>query len=159
MAIKRYRPTSAGRRFMTVSAFEEITKTEPEKSLTTGMRKHGGRNNTGMVMVRHHGGGHRRRYRMIDFKREKYGVPAKVTAIEYDPNRNARIALLVYADADSIRPAHIVEFFGLLGGGLRDAGWDGSNRPTNQLAILPGTTHYDVYLSPALPAAVLSFLE
>ena len=67
--------------------------------------------------------------------------------------------LLVYADADSIRPDHIVEFYGLLGGGLRDAGWDGAHRPVNQLAILPGTTHYDIYLSPALPAAVLSFLQ
>jgi large subunit ribosomal protein L2 len=85
---------------MQIADFSEITKLDPEKQLTTGMRKHGGRNNTGMVMVRHHGGGHRRRYRDIDFKREKYGVPAKVAAIEYDPNRNARIALLHYADGD-----------------------------------------------------------
>jgi len=83
---------------MQIADFSEITKTEPEKNLATGLRKHGGRNNTGMVMVRHHGGGHRRRYRDIDFKREKYGVPARVAAIEYDPNRNARIALLFYAD-------------------------------------------------------------
>jgi len=85
---------------MQIADFSEITKTEPEKNLVAGMRKHGGRNNTGMIMVRHHGGGHRRRYRDIDFKREKFGVPARVTAIEYDPNRNARIALLVYADGD-----------------------------------------------------------
>ena len=85
---------------MQMADFSDITKTEPEKRLVTGLRKHGGRNNTGMVMVRHHGGGHRRRFRAIDFKREKFGVPAKVTSIEYDPNRNARIALLVYADGD-----------------------------------------------------------
>jgi pimeloyl-ACP methyl ester carboxylesterase len=76
-----------------------------------------------------------------------------------DVPKIAARTLLVYADADSIRPTHIVEFFGLLGGGLRDAGWDGAHRPANQLAILPGTTHYDIYLSPALPAAVLSFLQ
>ncbi len=100
MPIKSYRPYTPSRRTIQIADFSEITKTEPEKSLVVGMRKHGGRNNTGMVMVRHHGGGHRRRYRTIDFKREKFGVPAKVTAIEYDPNRNARIALLVYADGE-----------------------------------------------------------
>jgi large subunit ribosomal protein L2 len=100
MPIKSYRPYTPSRRTLQIADFSEITKTDPEKRLTTGMRKNGGRNNTGMVMVRHHGGGHRRRYRVIDFKREKYGVPAKVSAIEYDPNRNARIALLVYADGD-----------------------------------------------------------
>jgi large subunit ribosomal protein L2 len=100
MPIKSYRPYTPSRRTLQIADFSEITKTEPEKNLTTGLRKHGGRNNTGMVMVRHHGGGHRRRYRIIDFKREKYGVPAKVAAIEYDPNRNARIALLHYADGE-----------------------------------------------------------
>lgn len=85
---------------MQMSDFSDITKSTPEKNLTVGMRKHGGRNNTGMVMVRHHGGGHRRSYRMVDFKREKFGVPARVAAIEYDPNRNARIALLFYADGE-----------------------------------------------------------
>lgn len=100
MPIKSYRPYTPSRRTMQIADFSEITKTEPEKNLATGLRKHGGRNNTGMVMVRHHGGGHRRRYRDIDFKREKYGVPARVAAIEYDPNRNARIALLFYADGD-----------------------------------------------------------
>src|SRR3989338_233969 len=98
MPIKSYRPYTPSRRTMQIADFSEITKTEPEKNLATGLRKHGGRNNTGMVMGRHHGGGHRRRYRDIDFKREKYGVPARVAAIEYDPNRNARIALLFYAD-------------------------------------------------------------
>ena len=87
-----------GRRFMAVSTFEEITKTEPEKSLLEPLKKTGGRNNNGRITTRHQGGGHKRRYRMIDFKRVKDGVPAKVAAIEYDPNRSARIALLHYAD-------------------------------------------------------------
>ncbi|OGS55187.1 MAG: 50S ribosomal protein L2 [Elusimicrobia bacterium RIFOXYB2_FULL_62_6] len=100
MPIKSFRPYTPSRRTMQMSDFSDITKSTPEKSLTTGMRKHGGRNNTGMVMVRHHGGGHRRSYRMVDFKREKFGVPARVAAIEYDPNRNARIALLFYADGE-----------------------------------------------------------
>src|SRR5712692_11744336 len=98
MAIRRYRPTSAGRRFMTVSAFEEVTKKEPQKSLLEPVTRKGGRNNTGRITTRHQGGGHKRRYRVIDFKRLKDGVPAKVAAIEYDPNRSARIALLHYAD-------------------------------------------------------------
>jgi len=85
---------------MQMADFSDLTKKAPEKRLTKGLRKTGGRNNTGMVMVRHIGGGHRRRYRVIDFKRRKFGVPARVSSIEYDPNRNARIALLVYADGD-----------------------------------------------------------
>src|SRR6516225_10592926 len=98
MPLKKYKPTSPGRRFMAVSGFEEITKTEPEKSLLEPLHKTGGRNNRGRVTSRHHGGGHKRQYRQIDFKRTKDGVPAKVAAIEYDPNRSARIALLHYAD-------------------------------------------------------------
>ena len=98
MAIKRYKPTSAGRRFMTVSAYTEITETKPERSLIEDMRKSGGRNNTGKITVRHIGGGNRRKYRIIDFKRNKDGVPAKVKRIQYDPNRSANIALLQYAD-------------------------------------------------------------
>jgi len=98
MPIRRYKPTSPGRRFMSVSTFEEITKTEPEKSLTTPVPKKGGRNNNGRITTRHQGGGHKRLYRIIDFKRQKDGVPAKVASIEYDPNRSARIALLHYAD-------------------------------------------------------------
>src|SRR5262249_10205882 len=97
MPIRRYKPTSAGRRFMTVSTFEEVTKSKPDKALTTKLSKKGGRNNSGRITTRHHGGGHKRRYRVIDFKRQKDGVPAKVHAIEYDPNRSARIALLHYA--------------------------------------------------------------
>src|SRR5213595_467987 len=98
MPIRQYRPTSPGRRGMSVSTFEEITKTRPEKSLTVSLKKHAGRNNQGKITVRHRGGGAKRRYRVIDFKRTKDGVPAKVAAIEYDPNRSARIALLHYAD-------------------------------------------------------------
>ena len=98
MAIKRYKPTSAARRFMTVSAYEEITAVKPEKSLLEDMRKSGGRNAQGKITVRHIGGGNRRKYRIIDFKRNKDGVPAKVKTIEYDPNRSANIALLMYAD-------------------------------------------------------------
>src|SRR6266508_3261967 len=98
MPIRRYKPTSPGRRFMSVSTFEEITKTTPEKSLLEPVTKKGGRNNNGRITTRHQGGGHKRRYRVIDFKRQKDGIPAKVAAIEYDPNRSARIALLHYAD-------------------------------------------------------------
>ena len=100
MPVKSFKPYTPSSRTMQVSDFSDITKPAPEKRLTAGLRKHGGRNNTGMVMVRHHGGGHRRRFRMVDFKREKFGVPARVAAIEYDPNRNARIALLFYADGE-----------------------------------------------------------
>ena len=100
MPIKSFRPYTPSRRTITVSDYSDITKTTPEKSLTKGLRKTGGRNNTGMNMVRHIGGGHRRAYRQIDFRREKYGIPAKVVSIEYDPNRSARICLLNYADGE-----------------------------------------------------------
>ena len=98
MAIKRYKPTSAARRFMTVSAYDEITAKKPERSLLEDQRKSGGRNAQGKITVRHIGGGNRRKYRIIDFKRMKDGVPATVKSIEYDPNRSANIALLYYAD-------------------------------------------------------------
>ncbi|MBU2573990.1 MAG: 50S ribosomal protein L2 [Elusimicrobia bacterium] len=100
MPVKSFKPYTPSRRAIQVSDFSDITKSSPEKKLTVGMRKHGGRNNTGMVMVRHHGGGHKRKYRAVDFRREKFGVPARVASIEYDPNRNARIALLFYADGE-----------------------------------------------------------
>ncbi|CAM3883718.1 50S ribosomal protein L2 [Alicyclobacillus pomorum] len=100
MGIKKYRPTSPGRRFMSVSTFEEITTDKPEKSLLAPLSKRAGRNNQGKITVRHHGGGHKRQYRIIDFKRNKDGIPARVATIEYDPNRSARIALLVYADGE-----------------------------------------------------------
>lgn len=100
MAIKKYKPTSPGRRFVSVSSFAEITKTKPEKSLLEPLKKTGGRNAQGRITVRHRGGGHKRMYRRIDFKRDKFGIPAKVAAIEYDPNRTARIALLHYVDGE-----------------------------------------------------------
>lgn len=100
MGIKRYKPTSPGRRGMSVSTFEEITKTRPQKSLLEAKRRTGGRNNQGRITARHRGGGHKRHYRIIDFKRNKQGVPAKVIGIEYDPNRSARIALLEYEDGE-----------------------------------------------------------
>jgi len=100
VAIKKFKPYSPGRRFMTVSAFEEITTDKPEKSLTESLMKKGGRNMQGRLTVRHQGGGHKRLYRIIDFKRNKDSVPARVTTIEYDPNRSARIALLSYADGE-----------------------------------------------------------
>lgn len=100
MAVKRVKPTSAGRRAQTYSTFEEITTTTPEKSLLKIIKKTGGRNVNGRITSRHRGGGHKRRYRIIDFKRNKVGIPATVATIEYDPNRSARIALLYYADGE-----------------------------------------------------------
>jgi large subunit ribosomal protein L2 len=100
MGIKKLKPTSPGTRFKSNYTFDEITKSTPEKSLTVALRKSGGRNNHGRITARHIGGGHKRRYRVIDFKRDKHGVPAKVFSIEYDPNRSARIALLHYADGE-----------------------------------------------------------
>src|SRR5688572_13534816 len=98
MAIRKYKPTSPARRFRSVSGFDDVTRSEPEKSLTGPVKKKGGRNNAGRITTRHQGGGHKRRYRKVDFKRTKDAVPAKVAAVEYDPNRSARIALLHYAD-------------------------------------------------------------
>src|SRR6266852_143420 len=100
MPVKTYKPTSPGRRGMSVSTFEEITKTKPERALTEPLRKTAGRNNNGRITTRHRGGGHKRMYRIIDWKRNKIGVPARVVSIEYDPNRSARIALLLYADGE-----------------------------------------------------------
>ena len=100
MPIKKYKPTTPGRRFGSVADFAEITKTEPEKSLLRPKKRTGGRNNAGRLTMRHQGGGHKQRYRVIDFKRDKIGVPGKVAAIEYDPNRSARIALIFYHDGE-----------------------------------------------------------
>jgi large subunit ribosomal protein L2 len=100
MAIKTMKPTTPARRYQTYSTFEEITSTEPEKSLTKPVKKTGGRNNAGRMTSRHRGGGHKRKYRVVDFRREKTDVPAKVKTIEYDPNRSARIALVSYADGE-----------------------------------------------------------
>jgi large subunit ribosomal protein L2 len=100
MGVKKFKPTSAARRFMTVSDFAEITASKPERSLLAPNPKSGGRNNRGRITVRHHGGGHKRRYRLIDFRRDKEGVPGKVATVEYDPNRSARIALIHFVDGE-----------------------------------------------------------
>ncbi len=100
MGIKRYKPTSSGRRFQSVATFEEVTEGRPVKRLVTPLRKQGGRNAQGRITVRHKGGGHKRKYRLVDFKRDKHGIPATIASVEYDPNRSARIALLHYADGE-----------------------------------------------------------
>lgn len=110
MALKTFKPTSAGRRHQTNTFFEEITTSQPEKSLVHGLTKKGGRNSDGRITARHRGGGHKRRYRFIDFKRDKIDIPAKVASIEYDPNRSARIALLHYVDGEKryiLAPNHL----------------------------------------------------
>ena len=117
MPVRKRKPTSPGRRFQTVSDFAEITKSRPEKSLTKPKPKSGGRNSYGRMTARHRGGGHKQRYRVIDFRRDKDGVPAKVASIEYDPNRNARIALLHYRDGEkralvSLRAGDTIDIFG-----------------------------------------------
>jgi large subunit ribosomal protein L2 len=132
MGIRRYKPTSAGRRNMSVSTFEEITKKEPEKSLLEPIRKSGGRNNRGRLTTRHRGGGHKRAYRIIDFKRNKHGIPAKVTAIEYDPNRSARIALLSYRDGEK---RYILAPLGLSVGDTLMSGPDADIRVGNALPL------------------------
>lgn len=132
MAIKKYKPTSPGRRDMTVSSFREITKTKPEKSLLEPLKSSGGRNNKGRTTTRHRGGGHKRMYRIIDFKRNKDGIPAKVAAIEYDPNRSARIALLHYADGEK---RYILAPLGVKPGDVLESGPDADIRPGNALPL------------------------
>ncbi|MCL4489444.1 MAG: 50S ribosomal protein L2 [Chloroflexi bacterium] len=132
MGIRIYKPTSAGRRNMTTPTFEEVTKKEPEKSLLVSLKRQAGRNNQGRVTVRHHGGGDRPKYRMIDFRREKLGIPATVTAIEYDPNRTARIALLQYADGQK---RYILAPVGLTVGDTISSGTSAEVRPGNTLPI------------------------
>ncbi|MGD8455933.1 MAG: 50S ribosomal protein L2, partial [Anaerolineales bacterium] len=100
MAVKKYKPTTPSRRGMTGHTFDEVTKSKPERSLIVPKRNRGGRNSHGRITVRHHGGGQKRKTRLVDFKRKKHNVPAKVAAIEYDPNRSARLALLYYADGE-----------------------------------------------------------
>jgi large subunit ribosomal protein L2 len=140
MAIKKVRPTSPGRRFQTFSSFEEITSTTPEKSLLKALRKTGGRNSNGRVTSRHRGGGHKRHYRIIDFKRDKSDIPAKVATIEYDPNRSARIALLHYADGEK---RYILAPLGLGVGDVVQAGPDADIKPGNALPLsnIPLGTH------------------
>ncbi|MBK9713645.1 MAG: 50S ribosomal protein L2 [Kouleothrix sp.] len=132
MGVRRYKPTSAGRRNMSVSTFEEITKKDPEKRLLAPLRKSGGRNNNGRITTRHRGGGHKRNYRIIDFKRNKHGVPAKVASIEYDPNRTARIALLNYADGEK---RYILAPLGLNVGDTLMSGPEAEVRVGNALAL------------------------
>ncbi|NLM46728.1 MAG: 50S ribosomal protein L2 [Firmicutes bacterium] len=132
MAVKKFVPTSPGRRFMTVHTFDEITKKEPEKSLLEPLRKKAGRNAQGRITVRHRGGGHKRKYRIIDFKRNKDGIPAKVAAIEYDPNRSANIALLHYADGEK---RYILAPVGVTAGTEIMSGENADIKPGNALPL------------------------
>src|SRR4249919_870015 len=132
MALRKRKPTSPGRRFQTVSDFKEITKTTPEKSLLAPKHNTGGRNNYGRKTARHKGGGHKQRYRIIDFKRNKDGVPAKVAAVEYDPNRNARIALLHYYDGEK---RYILAAAGQNVGDVVQSGHGSDIRPGNALPL------------------------
>jgi large subunit ribosomal protein L2 len=133
MGIKKFKPTSEGRRFMTVSDFAEITASQPEKSLVVSLSKKGGRNNRGRITVRHRGGGHKRRYRLIDFKRDKVNVPGKVATVEYDPNRSANIALIHYADGEK---RYILHPKGLEVGDTVLASDEADIRPGNAMRLL-----------------------
>ncbi len=146
MPIKVYKPTSPGRRGMSVSTFEEITRSTPERSLLRPLKKNAGRNYRGKITVRHRGGGHKRRYRVLDFKRDKIGVPGRVASIEYDPNRSARIALIVYADGEK---RYIIAPVGLMVGDVVTSGPDAEIRVGNALPIsnIPvGSTIHNVEL-------------
>lgn len=148
MGIKILKPTSPGRRFQTGMKFEEITADTPEKSLLRPISKSGGRNNRGRLTSRHRGGGHKRRYRLIDFRRTKIGVPAKVASVEYDPNRSARIALLVYADGDK---RYILAPEGLNVGDRVESGAGADIKPGNSmpLSAMPvGTVVHSIELKP-----------
>jgi large subunit ribosomal protein L2 len=148
MALKKYRPVTPSRRFMVTSAFDDITKTTPERSLTCAKKSTGGRNSAGRISTRHRGGGHKRRYRIIDFKRNKHGIPASVAAIEYDPNRSARIALLHYADGEK---RYIIAPAGLKTGATLVSGPDaepvvGNTLPLEKIPL--GTTIHNIELEP-----------
>ena len=148
MAIKTYKPTSPGRRGMTVSTFEEVTRTEPERSLLRPLHKQSGRNVHGRITVRRRGGGHKRQYRLIDFTRDKVDIPARVTSIEYDPNRSARIALLVYADGEK---RYIIAPLGLQVGDTVMSGKGAEIRVGNALSLerIPlGTLVHNIELYP-----------
>lgn len=155
MPVKTYKPTSPGRRGMSVSTFEEITRTKPEKSLLAPLKQKAGRNNQGRITVRHRGGGHKQRYRIIDFKRNKFGVPAKVSSIEYDPNRTARIALLTYADGEK---RYILAPVGLKVGDRVMSGPEAEIRVGNALPILRiplGTQVHNIELQPGKGAQLV----
>jgi len=132
MAIRRVKPTSPGRRFQAYSSFEEITKTKPEKQLLKVIKKSGGRNAKGRITSRHRGGGHKRHYRIIDFKRDKIGIPARVASIEYDPNRSARIALLHYVDGEK---RYILAPVNLKVDDIVESGPDADIKPGNTLPL------------------------
>jgi len=132
VAIKKFKPTTPGRRAMTGYTFEELTKKEPEKSLVVSLKSSGGRNSGGRITARHRGGGHKRKYRIIDFKRDKDGIPAKVAAIEYDPNRSARIALLHYLDGEK---RYILAPVGLNVGDMVESGPGADIKPGNALPL------------------------
>ncbi len=155
MAIKKYNPTSPARRFMTVSDFAEITKKSPERSLLAKKDKHAGRNSYGRITVRHRGGGNRRKYRIIDFKRNKDGMPATVIGIEYDPNRSANIALIQYEDGEK---AYIIAPVGLTDGDVVVSGEGADIKPGNALFIkdIPvGTLIHNVELYPGKGAQLV----
>lgn len=148
MPVKIYKPTSPGRRGMTGSTFEEVTRDTPEKSLLRPLKNRAGRNFRGKITVRRRGGGHKRRYRIVDFKRDKTGVPARVDSIEYDPNRSARIALLAYADGEK---RYIVAPMGLMVGNIVSSGADAEIRVGNAVPIyrIPlGTQIHNIELEP-----------
>src|SRR5690554_3252338 len=155
MAIKKYKPTTPGRRNMTGYTFEEITKKEPEKSLTVSLTSTGGRNAEGRITARHRGGGHKRKYRIIDFKRNKDGVPAKVAAIEYDPNRSARIALLHYLDGEK---RYILAPAGLQVGDMVESGSEADIKVGNALPLanIPvGSVVHNIELQPGKGAQMV----
>jgi large subunit ribosomal protein L2 len=155
VGIKIFKPTSPGRRFMTGLDFEDVTRDTPEKSLLRPIAKSGGRNNNGRITTRHRGGGHKRRYRIVDFRRTKEGVPARVAAIEYDPNRSARLALLVYADGDK---RYIVAPEGLRVGDQVLAGSEADIKPGNSLQLMSipvGTLVHSIELKPGAGAKMV----
>ena len=155
MGIKQFKATTPSRRGMTVSTFEEITKNSPERSLTTSLKKNAGRNSYGRITVRHHGGGSRRKYRIIDFKRRKVDVPAEVIAIEYDPNRTANIALIQYEDGEK---AYILAPIGLKVGNTIMNGVNADIKPGNSLPIssIPvGTMIHCIELKPGKGAQMV----
>jgi len=155
MPVRKYRPTSPGRRFQSVATFEEVTKRTPEKSLLVPLRKTGGRNALGRITCRHRGGGHKQMFRRIDFKRDKHNIPAKVAAIEYDPNRSSRIALLHYADGEK---RYILAPLGLQVGDQVMSGTEAEVRVGNALPLrnIPvGLTVHNVELQPGRGAQLV----
>ena len=155
MPIKKYKPTSPGRRFVTVADFKEVTTDQPEKSLTEPLKRKAGRNNKGRITVRHRGGGHKKLYRVIDFKRDKDGVPAKVVTIEYDPNRSCRIALLNYVDGEK---RYIPAPNGIKVGDMVESGPNADIKVGNALPLknIPvGTIIHNIELKPLKGAQIV----